>query len=414
MLPLIALRNLSRNRRRTLLSLIVVSVGVISLLLTLGFIRYSFQGLSQAIIRGGLAHLEIAPQEAGEPANASLGSRAGMPPAFHDWQPIRERLEHRHGITAVSAAIQLAGMLMNGDRSVAFVGAALEPARLHKMEIEVKIRAGDKLPDEAPAAGEDKVLLGVELASTLGAKPGDSIVAMVATANGTLNAVDLNVAGIFTTGLQDLDARMAQMHLATGERLLGTDNVTSLLVGLTDERATASMAETIRADLKAEPQHLAVTDWETRAPFYRQVRGLYIGIFVFLGTIIGLLIALSTSNTFQMAVLERIREFGTLMAMGTNRLQLARLVVFEAMWLALIGGAAGGLLALLIMWGINAAEIQMPPPPAAVDPITLTVLILPTDFLWAIVFMIVLLVFATIPPIAKIFRLRIIEALSHV
>ena len=178
MLPLIALRNLSRNRRRTLLSLIVVSVGVTSLLLTLGFIRYSFQGLSQAIIRGGLAHLEIAPQEAGDPSGASLGSRAGMPPAFHDWRAIRDRLEHRDGITAVSAAIQLAGMLMNGDRTVAFVGAALEPARLHKMAIEVKIRAGGKLHDDPPAAGEDQVLLGVELANTLGAKPGDSIVAI--------------------------------------------------------------------------------------------------------------------------------------------------------------------------------------------------------------------------------------------
>jgi putative ABC transport system permease protein len=388
-------------------------VGVISLLLTLGFIRYSFQGLSQAIIRGGLAHLEIAPKEgAGDPA--SLASRAGMPPAFHDWRPIRQRLERREGITAVSAAIQLAGMLMNGDRTVAFVGAALEPARQRKMDIDVKIRDGAKLADDPPTAGDDKVLLGVELASTLGAKTGDSIVAMVATANGTLNAVDLTVAGIFTTGLQDLDARMAQMHLATGQRLLGTDNVTSLLVGLTDEQATASMAAAIRDDLKAEPQTLVVTDWETRAPFYRQVRGLYIGIFMFLGTIIGLLIALSTSNTFQMAVLERIREFGTLMAMGTSRLQLARLIVLEAMWLALIGGAAGGVLSRLIMWGINTAEIQMPPPPAAVDPITLTVLILPTDFLWAIVFMLVLLVAATIPPIAKIFRLRIVEALSHV
>jgi ABC-type antimicrobial peptide transport system permease subunit len=58
--------------------------------------------------------------------------------------------------------------------------------------------------------------------------------------------------------------------------------------------------------------------------------------------------------------------------------------------------------------------IQMPPPPAAVDPITLSVLLQPSDFAWAIVFMTVLLVAATAPPILRIFRLQVVEALGHV
>jgi len=157
-----------------------------------------------------------------------------------------------------------------------------------------------------------------------------------------------------------------------------------------------------------------VTGWEARAPFYRQVRGLYIGIFVFLGTIIGLLVALSTSNTFQMSVLERVREFGMLLAMGTDRLQLARLVVMEAIWLALLGGVAGSILTIVAAASINALEIQMPPPPAAVDPLTLSVYLEAPDFAWAILFMTVLLAAATVPPIMRIFRLHVVEALGHV
>jgi putative ABC transport system permease protein len=157
-----------------------------------------------------------------------------------------------------------------------------------------------------------------------------------------------------------------------------------------------------------------VVDWVSRAPFYRQVRALYIGIFVFLGAIIGVLVALSTSNTFQMSVLERVREFGTLLAMGTDRLQLARLVVLEAAWLAIIGGVAGSALTVVTATAINAMEIEMPPPPAAVDSITLAVLIEPMDFVWAVVFMTLLLVIATVPPIARIFRLQVVEALGHV
>jgi putative ABC transport system permease protein len=297
---------------------------------------------------------------------------------------------------------------------VAFVGAAIEPDRQAKMGIEVKLRAGDRLPNEPPAPGDDRVLLGVDVARALNVKPGDPIVAMVGTAAGTLNAVDLTVAGVFTTGLQDLDARVAQMHLATAQRLLATDDVTSLLVGLNDGVSTADAAAGIRQELAGASEPLTVTDWETRAPFYRQVRGLYIGIFVFLGAIIGLLVTLSTSNTFQMSVLERVREFGVLLAMGTDRLRMARLVMMEGAWLGALGGATGSVLALIIASIINAAGIQMPPPPAAVDPLTLSVFIEPMDFVWAVLFMIALLVAATVPPILKIVRLQVVEALGHV
>jgi hypothetical protein len=80
--------------------------------------------------------------------------RSGQPPSFEGWQEIRDRLDRRPGVRATGAAIQLAGVLMNGDRSVAFVGAAVEPARQRRMGIEVKLRAGSPLPDEAPGVGD--------------------------------------------------------------------------------------------------------------------------------------------------------------------------------------------------------------------------------------------------------------------
>jgi len=414
MLASLALRNLFRNRRRTMLSLVVVSVGVLSLLLTLGFIRYSFVGLSEALINGGLAHLEVTPAGPATSGGNPMLDRSGQPPSFSGWQEVRDRLDRRPGVRATGAAIQLAGVLMNGDRSVAFLGAAVEPGRQRRMGIEVKLRGGSPLPDEAPAVGDEPVLLGVDLARALGVGIGDLVVAMVGTSTGSLNAVDLTVAGLFTTGLQDLDARIAQLHLTTAQRLVGTDNVTSLLVSLEDRAATASTAEAIRTEVAGRAEPLAVLDWEARAPFYRQVRGLYIGIFVFLGTIIGLLVTLSTSNTLQMSVLERIREFGVLIAMGTDRWLIARLIVLEAIWLALIGGLVGCALTGVAVWTITIAGIQMPPPPAAVDPLTLSVVLLPIDLIGACVFMIVLLTIATVPPILRILRLTVVEALGHV
>jgi putative ABC transport system permease protein len=308
----------------------------------------------------------------------------------------------------------MAGVLMNGERSAAFTGIGLEPERQRRMGIEVKLRGGDFLPDTSPERGEDQVLIGIDLARALQTVPGDVIVAMIGTSTGFLNAIDLTVAGLYTTGLQELDSSMAQVHLSTAQWLLGTEEVSELLVGLEDGAVTQDISMLLDEYLNQNEELFVINSWENRAPFYRQVRGLYIGIFVFLGTIIGLLVALATSNTFQMSVLERVREFGVLLAMGTDRIQLVRLVVMEALWLSVLGSLVGGLLTVTVSGLINVLEIEMPPPPGAVDPIMLSVLLQPLDFALAMVLMMFLLVLATVPPMMRIFRLRVVEALGYV
>jgi putative ABC transport system permease protein len=413
MLAIIALRNLSRNRRRTLLSLLVVSSGTAGLLLTSGFVRFSFDGLREAIIRGGLGHLEVTPAKDLE-GNASPAERTGRPPGFAQWREIRSVIEGRPRVRAAGAAIQFAGVATNGDRSASFLGVGVEPLRERRMGVEVKLRSGANLSEEEPGEGDGRVLLGVGLSLILRAAPGDSIVVMAATPDGSLDALDLTVSGLFSTGFQDLDGRILKMHVATAQRLLGTDQVTSLLVGLEDTRDTREAAMDLRTALAGSTPPLAIVDWETRAPFYGQVRALYAGIFVFLGAVVALLVVLSCSNTLFMAVLERVREFGTLLAIGTSRARLAGLLVLEAFWLGLLGGLLGSVLGLGLVVLINLLEIKMPPPPAAVDPMELALKVAPLDFLWAVAFMVAIVVVAAIPPTLRILRLRIVDALGHI
>lgn len=414
MIPVsIALRNLARNRRRTLLSLLIVSVGTAGLLLTAGFVRYSFEGLRDGIIRGGFGHLEVAPAAELE-ASPSPGDRSGTPPGFDDWREIRSRIESTPHVLAAGAAVQFAGVATSAERSASFFGLAVEPDRERRMGAQVRLRDGTDLPETEPAEHEDAVLLGVGLARGLAVAPGDTITLLTATADGSLNALDLTVAGVFTTGFQDLDGRIVKTHRVTAERLLGTGKITSLVVGLADTDLTEQTAADLRSALADVAPPLSVMDWEARAPFYGQVRALYGGIFVFLGTIVALLVALSNSNTLLMSVLERVREFGTLLAIGTSRAQLAGLVIMEALWLAILGGLAGSVLGLLLVAIINVLQIEMPPPPAAVDPMMLALTVVPSDFLWAMAFMAAVLSVAAIPPMLRVFRLQIVEALGHV
>lgn len=411
-LAVIALRNLARNRRRTLLSLLIVAAGTIGILLTTGFIRFSFEGLREAIIHGGLGQIEIVPRsdiaEAG-----SFAERPGLPD-MAGWQEVRSEIEATPHVLAAGAVVQLTGMLSKGERSAAVLAVADEPDRGRRMLFEVKLRGGAPLPDAPPPEGEDAVLLGAALARNLDAAPGDVLTLLAITTDGTLNALDLRVTGLITTGVQELDSRIVRMHLVTAQRLLGTSDITSLVVGLDDTSRTAEVAAALESRLRGREPSLAVVDWKTRAPFYGQVESLYRGIFWFLGSVIVVLVCLSTSNTLMMSVMERVREIGTLLAIGTGRAQVASIVLLEALWLGLLGALAGDVLGITLVAGINALGIQMPPPPGATGGIELRLTTAPGDFAATVALMLVILGIAAAVPVMMSVRLRIADALRHV
>ncbi|MGE0639703.1 MAG: ABC transporter permease [Thermoanaerobaculia bacterium] len=411
-----ALRNLARNPRRTALSLAIVAAGTIGLLVTAGFVRFSFDGLREAMIHGGLGHLEIA--SAAEVAARGEAALDRSPvDGIAGWQEIRRAVEELPRVVAVEANVHLMGMIQKpgSDTSASFVGVGVEPDREERMGFETRLRAGAGLPAAEPEAGEESVVLASGLASSLGAGPGDLVTLLASTGDGMLNALDVRVVGIVTTGVQDLDTRFLKLHLASAQRLLGTDRVSDLLVGLDDTTATEAARGAIVARLAeiAPPDTLAVVPWTKRAAFYSQVRNLYIGIFWFLGSIVFVLVVLATSNTLVMAVMERVREIGTLRALGTTPGQIASGVLWEALWLGLLGGIAGCLGGAVLIALLNAAGLTMPPPPGAVDPIDLRLSYVPEAFAGAVVLMTVVLLLAALVPVRRATRISVVEALRH-
>ncbi len=410
----LALRNLARNRRRTATTLAVVAAGTLALVLTAGFVAYSFDGLAEAMIHGGLGHLEVAPAAAVEARGAAALDRP-LEHALAGWEGLRERLEALPHVAAVGANLQVMGMAQGPQgASVSFVGVGAEPDRARRMGFEKKLRAGELLPETAPREGEEAALVALGLAGALGVAPGDIVTLLATDAGGSLNALDVRVAGLVTTGVQELDSRYLELHLAAAQRLVGAGLASNLLVGLDETEATGEALAAVRAAVAGEQPPLAVVPWTERALFYEQVRNLYRGIFWFLGTIVFLLVVLATSNTLAMTVMERMRELGTLRAIGTGRGQLAAMILAEALWLGLLGSLAGCLLGVAAIAGINRAGVKMPPPPGAVDPIDLRLAYVPEAFAGALLLMLAVLAVAALAPVARAVRLSIVDALGHV
>jgi putative ABC transport system permease protein len=141
------------------------------------------------------------------------------------------------------------------------------------------------------------------------------------------------------------------------------------------------------------------------------VKNLYLGIFWFLGTIVFVLVVLATSNTLVMTVMERVREIGTLRAVGTTPGQIAAGVLWEALWLGVLGAILGGILGAAATAAINAAGLKMPPPPGAVDPIDLRLAYVPEAFAGSVALMAVVLLVAAIAPVRRATRISVVEAL---
>jgi putative ABC transport system permease protein len=405
MLARLALRNLLRQRRRTALTLMVVVAGFLALALAGGFMAQTFEGLSDGAIRGGLGHLQLM-----APGALEGGEEGSLEKGLPEGETLAARLRQDPAVAEVLPRIQFMGLLGNGGRSVAFLGTAVDAAREpHFMAVKDKLLPGGRWLSAEPAARE--ALLGTGLAKSLGVGPGDQLTLMSTTKAGALNAVDVEVVGLLDLGLKELNDRSLTVSLATGDALLDAGGGRSRLsVVLKDPAATDAEARRLAALLPGLEAH----PWHALAAFYRQVRLLYFAIFGFMGLVLFLVVLLATANTLLMSVMERVREFGVLRAMGLQAPQLVQLLQWEGALLGLFGSALGLAATLLLRAGVNALHLQMPAPPGTSHGYELNIHLVPLVYLGVFLGLQATLLLSALFPGLKAAKLRVVEALRHV
>ena len=409
----LALRNLLRQRRRTALTLLVVVAGFLALSLAGGFMAQTFQGFSDGAIRGGLGHLQILP-----PGALDGDEAQSLEKALPDGEALAATLRRDPAVAEVLPRISFMGLLSNGPKSVAFLGTAVDPVlEPRHMASAEALKDGAKAPGGAgsrwlgadPAARE--VILGVGLARALGASVGSSLTLMSTTRDGALNAVDVEVVGLQDLGLRELNDRFLAVSLATAGQLLDAGPARSRL-SLILKRPGDVEAE--QARLQAQLPGTVVKPWFELASFYRQVKLLYFAIFGFMGLVLFFVVLLATVNTLLMSVMERVREFGVLRAMGLQPRQLLALLQWEGAFLGLFGSALGLAATLLLRAGLNALHLQMPAPPGTSHGYELNIHLVPAVYLFVALGLQATLQVSALFPGLKAARLRIVEALRHI
>src|ERR1035441_9134423 len=197
---LLAFRNVFRNRRRTIMTLLMVGGGVAGLLLVGGFFARMFWGLRESTINDGLGHMQIFTAE-----HFTREEKHVLDSGIENWRQVAATVSTGGHVRGVAPRIEFYGMLSNGVKSGVFMGSAVDPVAERKMGFSPRLAAGRDLNESS--SGDAEALIGTGVARSMNVKLGDVLTILAVTADGALNGIDVQIVGIVNTGFKEIDDR---------------------------------------------------------------------------------------------------------------------------------------------------------------------------------------------------------------
>ena len=431
----LALRNVLRNKRRSLSTVLAIGLSCAGLMLFGGYVAWAHLA-SETHAASITGHLQLFKQGyrtkgAGNPAAFAIEHFEGIKRQLREDKVLGPLLE------MVTGQLLVQGMISSADRqtSTVFLGVGASPDDLERLTrwnphglFDVRdlaanaalFAAGPELAQDDP----DGITLGVGLARLLDlrmpphgsaeARPTVELISQPPS-GGMANMVSANVRKLSTRALEELDNRLVFMPLPLASSLLfpGEEpRVTSIILLLKDARdlprAEARLAElALQGKLALEWRDC----WDLNPNNVRSVRMMDM-FFLFAFCIIAVVLVFTIYNTMMMSVMERVREIGTVRAMGLTRSDIIRLFTIEGLLLGLGGSVLGLLLAIGISAIINRAEILYIPPMVTMHA-KLEVLVTSSPAIMAASFVSCLLValLGAFLPARRASRMVIVEAL---
>ena len=351
-----ALRNVFRNRRRTAFSLAVIIVGFVILVAVLGFVEEALRS-TQASLAEETGAVQVAAEGLFE--NTADGYDYIISPDVLD-QVVAE-VARMDGVIGVSWQLTFAGLVGDESGSTLIIGRGLVPCS-GGQDYECIVTSGDPLSESS----DREVLLGSALAKKLGVTTGDRINIATGTVSGNFNAATVTVAGEITYVIEELEEQLGLFPISFVQRLLKTDGVERILIGLENLDDAETFAASLQGRLDDAGILLVTRTWQELNTSYESLQTFY-GAFSGLAMIgIAVLVFFSVLEVLTLSFLERSREIGTLRAFGTPRGRIFASFILEGVFLGLIGAVLGAAIGTALVLAFNALGFTWTPPGAAI------------------------------------------------
>lgn len=401
---LFAWHNVLRNRRRAGVTILITALGCISMLVASGFAIYTYDQLEEGAA-AEYGHITVT-------TKAFSGyEEEPLQHGLENYAAFIQQLSLNKEINTLLPKVELSGLISNGNKSVPFMGNGVDILAEKKVLKEILAVEQQEIIQAKQQHGDYFVLLGVALARTLNAQKGTELTLLATTSSGSMNAIDVVVAGTISTGWDDVDQRLVYMDVGLAQKLLLSDKLSSLSLYLNHTQNTQAVLDQLTAQY---PQH-RFTPWWEQAFYYQSVKELYNRLFGLLGIIIACLVYFSVSNTLAMSVVERTREMGTLRALGTLPREIMGQFVREGIIIgglaAFIGIFVSGAIVIILPY----LGLEMPPPPGRTVgyPLLVTASV-PLYLITSICIITLCAIAAWFASYKAASKKSIVEALSHV
>jgi putative ABC transport system permease protein len=406
----IAVRNLLRYKRRTLLTASLITIGIVFVLVFLavsgsfknmmiGQITDSMLGHVQVHRKGYVASIDNLP--------LNLNLKAGAA------ERLKNVLDQQPEIAAYSPRIKFGGMFSNFVETTNIRLVAVYPER----EFATVPLLPSRIIEGEKALTRGEILVPTLLAKGMGVKVGDTVVVVATNKDGSVNGKQFRVSGV-VEGITGPGGRDGYIHIEDAVELLRMEEpeVSEVAIRMKDfsklRRFAGKIEGLLSGELNKQGKPLfEVHTWEQLTPFYNIARMIDMMTF-FIKLMLIAIVLISIMNVMIMAVYERIREIGTIAAIGTLPGKILSLFVLEGFCLGIVGAALGDIVGIVIVNILNFSKITFDF--GQQKGLLLTATITPADIVTISVTVIIVSVIASLQPAFKASRMEPIKALRHV
>jgi lipoprotein-releasing system permease protein len=347
----VAARYLKAKRRQAVVGVVTgisiagVAAGVAALVIALAITNGMRRDLQDRLL-GSTAHVQL---------------MRIKDDGIRNWQPLIERLRSLPHVTAVSPGLYeqvlvargardggalIEGIVPEYERSVSDILSTASPGAINALEPQA----------EAPPPGSEDlppIVLGKDLADTVGASVGDSV--MVISPQGEMTPVGVfpkvlrfRLAGVFHSGFYQYDAQMGFLRLADSQRLFSEPDLLSVISFKVDDLNRAP--EIAKEIEKAAGPGFMTTNWmEQNRELFRALRLEQYVTFIVIALIV-IVAALNILIALTMMVMEKTRDIAVLMSFGVDPGQVRRIFLMQGLLISVVGTAVGLVLGYAASW----------------------------------------------------------------
>lgn len=340
----LAWRNLWRNRNRSLIAMASVWCAVVLAIVLSSFQKGIFDRLIDNVVSFYSGYIQV--HRTGYQAEQTMEN------SFQLSDTIQQRILSTPGVAFTTPRLEAFALASSGEKTKGCLVTGIDPDREDFVtRLKSKVISGEYLHDSATT-----VLVAEGLAKRLQLGLSDTLLLLGQGYYGTTAAGKYRISGLLHFGSPELNNQVVFLPITVAQHWLDAPGLaTTLVISPEDPAATETVAGALRQALPADFETLT---WQEIMPeIHEHIETDTASSAIILG-VLYLLISFGIFATILMMLAERQREFGMLVALGMKKIQLARMVLFESVFITLTGCALGILVSFPIVWQLARHPIR--------------------------------------------------------